>query len=178
MEQVKEKKKIAKNYLYNLIYQVFLLIIPLAVTPYVSRVLKEDGVGIYSFSYSIVSYFVILGALGFNYYAQREIAKKRGSQEEQNAFFWSIIFVRLITVSASILVYLALIFTNVFSPHYKLILILMVIHIISLYFDISFFFQGNEKFGKIVLRNVLIKSLGIALIFIFVKKPEDLYIYA
>ena len=69
------KKSIKKNYLYNLLYQVFIMIIPLITTPYISRVLKTSGVGQYSFSQSISTYFILFGGLGFGFYAQRQIAR-------------------------------------------------------------------------------------------------------
>ena len=71
----KNRKNIKKNYVFNVIYQLFLMIVPLVVTPYVSRVLLPEGVGKYSFTSSIITYFTIFGALGFGFYAQREIAK-------------------------------------------------------------------------------------------------------
>ena len=49
---------IRKNYLYNLFYQMFLIIVPILVTPYIARILGEDGSGQYSFSYSILTYFI------------------------------------------------------------------------------------------------------------------------
>ena len=45
-------------------------------------------------------------------------------------------------------------------------------------FDIAFFFQGNEDFGKIVIRNVIIKILSIVAIFLFVKDTNDVWVYA
>lgn len=172
------KTNVVKNYFLNLIYQVFLLIMPLVVTPYVSRILQENGIGIYSFSYSIASYFVIFGALGFNYYSQRKIAQKRENLDETRNFFWSIITIRFFTVSISIVVYLLLILLNVFSIQYKKILLIMLLNIVSLYFDISFYFQGKEKFANIVIRNVIIKIIGIACVFLFVKSSNDLWKYA
>ena len=61
-------KSLSKNYLYNLSYQILTLVTPLITTPYISRVLGVDGIGEYSFSYSIVAYFVllILSAAGAN----------------------------------------------------------------------------------------------------------------
>ena len=72
---MEEKKSVKKNFIYNLIYQVFLIIVPVVVTPYVSRVLGPAQIGQYSYSYSIISYFVLFAAFGFAYYAHREVAK-------------------------------------------------------------------------------------------------------
>jgi O-antigen/teichoic acid export membrane protein len=44
-------------------------------------------------------------------------------------------------------------------------------------FDISWFFQGLEEFGKIVLRNFIFKVINILFIFVFVKDRSDIYIY-
>ena len=43
------EKSIKRNYIYNLMYQILLLITPLITTPYLSRVLGADGIGKYSY---------------------------------------------------------------------------------------------------------------------------------
>ena len=48
-----------KNFIYNVIYQIFVFLIPLITTPYISRVLGVDNIGIYSYTYSIVYYFML-----------------------------------------------------------------------------------------------------------------------
>lgn len=55
---------IKKNYIYNTIYQVLSLITPLITAPYISRVLGSSGVGIYSYTNSIVTYFYIICSFG------------------------------------------------------------------------------------------------------------------
>ena len=171
------KKNAKLNYIYNLIYQVVLLITPLITTPYVSRVLGEYGVGQYSFSHSIASYFILFGGLGFGYYAQREIAKKQNDKQVQSVIFWEIIIARAISVFVSIAVYLALILFGVFGNQYELLFKLLLINIVATAFDITFLFQGNEEFGVIALKNVVIRIIGITLIFVFVKQYSDLWIY-
>ena len=57
-------KSIKNNYIYNLIYQILLVVAPLVVTPYVSRVLLPAGIGMQSYGASIVSYFALVAALG------------------------------------------------------------------------------------------------------------------
>ena len=79
--------KVKKNFIYNLIYQVLILIIPLFTSPYLSRTLKADGVGIYSYTYSIVYYFMLLTLLGVNNYGNRTIAKVREDKEKRSKEF-------------------------------------------------------------------------------------------
>ena len=71
---MEDKKKITANYIYNLIYQILTIILPIITTPYLSRVLGSEGIGIYGYTISIVTYFTLIGALGISKYGQREIA--------------------------------------------------------------------------------------------------------
>ena len=77
-------KKTIKNYAYNLAYQVLVLIAPLVTTPYVSRVLHSDGIGDYSYTFTIATAFSLFAALGVNSYGQREIAYR---QDDLEAYF-------------------------------------------------------------------------------------------
>lgn len=58
------KKNLSANYIYNLAYQIFVIIVPIITTPYVSRTLGADGIGVYSYTLSIVTYFTLIGGLG------------------------------------------------------------------------------------------------------------------
>ena len=60
-----KKKSIAKNYVYNLIYQMLTIFLPLITTPYLSRVLGAEQIGIYGYTCSIVTYFILFGTFTF-----------------------------------------------------------------------------------------------------------------
>ena len=170
-------KSVTKNYLYNLIYQILLIIIPIITTPYVSRVLGADGVGKFSFSNSIVSYFVIFASLGFGYYAQREIAKYQDNKKKQTEIFWEIIIVRSVSVLTALVVYFTVMALGVFKEEYILLMMILSVSILAVAFDISFLFAGNEVFSKTVLTNTLLRILNVVAIFAFVKDRNDLWKY-
>ena len=157
-----------------MIYEIFLLIVPIAVTPYVARVLGENGSGQYSYTFSINTYFVLFASLGFSYYAQRLIASHQGDTRKQTVDFWEIIIARLFSCVFVLIIYFLLLYINVYDVKYSKLMLLQSFTIVAVLFDINFYFQGNEEFGKIVFRNVVIKSISIACIFIFVKNPNDL----
>ena len=172
----KNSKRIAKNFFFNAIYQFFLIALPLVLTPYVSRVLQPSGVGHYSYSSSLITYFTLFAAFGFNVFGQREIAKKQNDKKLQSIVFFEIVFSRLLFVFFALTLHISLFFTGVYGNYSSTMLVLSV-NVISVAFDISFLFQGNEQFGKLTLRNVAIKLLGLVAIFVFVKSHNDLFIY-
>ena len=85
---------ITKNYLYNVAYKVLTLITPLITTPYISKTLGLVNIGIYNYTYSIVSYFLLFGLLGLNMYGQREIAFVQDVKEKRNKVFWNLFLLR------------------------------------------------------------------------------------
>lgn len=169
-------KSIKKNYIYNLIYQIFVLIVPILVTPYLSRVLGPEGTGQYSFTYSLANYFILVAALGFGYYAQREIANHQNDKSAKSLIFWEIIIVRTFSVGISLALNIILNVTGVYGS-YSSLMWWWIILIAAQGFDITFLLQGNEEFAKIAIRNVIVKIISIICIFLFVKNPTDVYIY-
>lgn len=164
-----------KNFIYNVIYQVLLLILPLITVPYVSRKLGADGIGIYSYTYSIAYYFMIVAMLGLNNYGNRSIAKVRDDKEKLSKEFCNIYSIQLITTTTMVVCYLFYIFC--FDNKYKLIAIIQSIYVISSAFDINWFYFGIEKFKLTITRNTIIKILSLVLIFIFIKTPNDVWKY-
>ena len=167
-------KKVVKNYLYNLGYQVLVILLPLITTPYVSRVLGAKGIGIYGYTNSITQYFILFGCIGLNLYGQREIAYYQKDIDQRSKVFFELLILRIITVSISIVLYY---FTFCQNKIYGFIFSIQIIDVIASMFDISWLYQGMEDFKKIVIRNTLVKICGLIIIFTFVKSPSDLSIY-
>lgn len=169
-----KKKSLLKNYIYNLIYQVLVLILPLVTTPYISRVLGAENIGIYSYTLSIVTYFILFGSLGVALYGQREIAYYQKDKKKYSIIFWEIVILRAITMTISlVLFYLIFVNGNQYQIYYKI----LILELIGNCIDISWFFQGLEEFKKTVIRNMIIKLISVISIFTFVKSQNDLKIY-
>lgn len=172
------KKSIAKNYLYNLTYQILVVIVPLITTPYLSRVLGAETIGIYSYTLSVATYFILLGSLGVGTYGQREIAYVQNNKRERSKIFFEILSMKTITMIISMLIFYYTFAKNgEYSTYYKILLLELLGNIV----DISWFFQGLEEFKKTVMRNIIVKIISVVCIFTFVKSPDDLsnyfYIY-
>ena len=167
-----EKKSVVRNYMYNMIYQILILILPLITTPYLSRVLGPEGVGIYGYTYSIVTYFVLFGSLGIALYGQREIAYVQDNPKKRKKIFLELVSFRFLTLMVAVFIY-CLFF--VMRQKYHQYYLILLIELIAAGFDISWFFQGIEEFKKTVLRNVLVRIISVSLVFIIVKSSNDLW---
>lgn len=167
-------KKIGTNYIANTIYQLLLIIIPLITLPYLSRVLGAEGIGLYSYNNSIVSYFGLFAALGTGTFGSREIAYRQDDREGYSKAFWEIFFLRVVFTSVSTLVYI--VFVLCFAKN-KTVLLILLPTILNTILDISWFWTGLEKFPDLAFRCILVKLIYLPLIFCFVKSPDDVYVY-
>lgn len=155
-------------------YQLLLLIVPFITTPYLSRVLGANSIGIYSYANSIVSYFILFACLGTGTYGQRAISYVQDDKEKRSRAFWETFCFRLIMSLITLVFYGIYIFI---VKENKLIFIILSLNIMNIIFEISWFFQGMEDFKKTVLRSGLVKILNIIFIFTFVKSSDDLVLY-
>ena len=85
-----DMKKTFLNIIYSCAYQLLLTIVPIVVTPYISRVLGPSNIGIYSYYYSVASYFAIFIILGLTNYGVRTIAKNRDDKDALSKTFSNI----------------------------------------------------------------------------------------
>ena len=172
------KLSLKVNYIYNFISQILTLIIPMLTTPYIARVLRENGNGQYSFSFSIITYFILFANLGFNTYGQREISKYRNDPMKRTKVLAEISIVRSITTFIAILILFIALFFGIFGEKYTLIIVALSIQLIAVPFDINFYYQGLENFRAIAIRSIILKIMGLIGVFLFVKTENDTWIYA
>ena len=168
-------KSIKKNYVYNLLYQVLILVVPLVTTPYVSRTLGAEAIGEYSYAYSINYYFTLIAILGTGTYAEREISFYQDDRGTRSRRFWDLFTLRCITSVFCTIFYFVFI---AFFFRDNLTALIVSLNIAAVAFDIVWLFQGMEEFGQISLRNTIVKIISVVCVFIFIKKPEDVALYA
>lgn len=169
-----KKNSLSQNFIFYLVYQILLYIVPLVTTPYLSRVLGAEGIGRYSFAQSIVSYFVLAATLGTTLYGQRKIASLKTDPAAQTQAFWQIFLLRVVTTAVALAVYGVVVLPACGAP---VLYLVSAIELLGVAFDISWFFQGEESFATITKCNGICKILSVALIFLLVRTAADLNMY-
>lgn len=133
-----------------------------------------EKIGIYSYAYSIATYFGLFILLGLNNYGNRTIASVRDDKDKLSKTFCSIYAMQVIMSLIVIVIYIIYV---LFLSSDQLMAWIQLIYLISVALDINWFFFGMEQFKLTVTRNTIIKILNLIFIFILVKSKNDLYIY-
>lgn len=166
-----------RNFIYNLLYQILIIFLPIVTIPYVSRVLGPQGVGKFSYTLSYSQYFILFGMLGISLYGSRQIAYIKNDKEILSREFSNIYLLQFLCTSIALIIYLIL-FVIINNQDSRILYLIQGITVLASVFDISWFFIGYEDMKSVVLRNTLFKIVGIICILLFVKEKNDLFIYA
>lgn len=169
-----KQKSVKKNFAYQMIYEILIIIMPFLTSPYIARVIGAKGLGTFSYSYSIAYYFMLFSMLGLKNYGNRSIAQVRENKQELDKTFSSILAIHIIISLAVCFAYMGYV---LFICEEKLYAIIQFACVVSSLFDISWFYFGIEEFKLTVTRNSIIKIVNVICVFLFVKNEQDLWIY-
>lgn len=174
---MKKQKALKLNMLINSANGLMKIIFPLITFPYASKVLGVNGIGAFSFSASIISYFILLAGLGIETYAIREGAKVKDDKVKFENLANEIFSINLITTLISCIVFFGvLIFSKSLRPYLNILLVLSL----QLFFTtigVEWIYQLNEEFSYIALRAFVFNVLSLILLFLFVRSEKDVVIY-
>jgi O-antigen/teichoic acid export membrane protein len=152
------------------------LLIPLLSFPYLTRILKPDGIGLVSFVESIVMYMVLLASLGIPIYGVREIAKCV-TKEERSKVFCEIFSIHAIAIIIGLIIYCIIVLSFTKTHEHLPFFALGIISYIAGNLTFEWFFQGSENYKFITIRSLLVKVVVLIAIFIIIKSQDDLLLY-
>lgn len=171
------KKSLFKNTIYKSILSFVNIVIPLLVGPYVVKLLDVELYGVYNTVYAEFQVFLIFASFGLYTFGTREISKIRNDNKKVSELFTNLFVISLISNLLVLIVYI--VYALLTSKGITLMLyLIMSIWFIGNIFYIEFVNEALENYKFITIKSVIIKILYLVSIFLFIKKPNDVAIYA
>ncbi len=171
------KKSVKLNTLLNAVRQSSALIFQLITFPYVSRVLGSSEYGRYSFSFTIVSYFLLLSTFGINTYAVREGARIRDDREGISSLASDLLSINLMTTAAAYIILGVLIFCNAKIRDCSVLIAIQSVSLLLTAIGVDWINIIYEDYLYIALRYIALQVLSLICILFLVKTPGDTAIY-
>lgn len=172
------KKSLSINALLNALKTLMSVIFPLITYPYITRVLGAENVGKVTFSNSVIEYFILISMLGMHVYGVREGAKKKNSPEDFTLFVSEVTTINLImTVVSYVILFVCVFFVSKLSV-YRPLLLLISLNVFFSSLSLDWLNVIYENYLLITARLLCAEAIMLAILFCFVKKPEDYFIYA
>ncbi len=170
-----QKESVKKNLIYNMTYQIFVMILPFITAPYLSRVIGAKGVGTYSYLFSVAMYFVYFAMLGILNYGNRQISRVGDDFHKRSAVFSSIYSFQLIVSVTVFVIYL--LYVCFITQEDQDLSLIMGLYVLSAVFDISWLYFGLQEFKITSIRQILIRLVSFIAILAFVREKSDLTKY-
>jgi O-antigen/teichoic acid export membrane protein len=168
-------RSVKVNFVYQASYQLLVILTPLVTTPYLSRTLGAEGVGMFSYTHAITNYFVMFAMLGMSNYGVRSIAACGDDRERRSRVFCSAYLCQLTVGCLALFAYVIYALT---LAHGGIILTLVWgLWVLSALIDVSWLLFGVEEFKVPTIRSIVTKLLSLVVIFGFVRSSDDLWIY-
>lgn len=166
------------NYLYSFCNTFLLLVFPLIIFPYASRILGPDGIGVNAFAQSFVNYFVLFSQLGIPLYGIREVARVKNSREQLSKTVWELVGINFIIAFIALVFLLIAVWSVPKLYQIKDLIFVYATLLLITPLGVEWCYGGLEQYRYITIRNFIFKLIALVVLFSLVKTKEDTVWYA
>lgn len=173
LAEPEERKVVLHNFASLSVLQAITYILPIIIIPYLFRAIGPEKFGLICFAQAFVQYFMILTDYGFSVSATKEISLCRDQHHKVSAVFSSVMIIKMLLALLSLIILSIIVY---FVPKFRNDWLVYVFSFGAVLGNTLFpvwFFQGTEKMKHIADINIIGGIVYAALIFIFVKGPQD-----
>ena len=167
---------IKTKFSFQLLYAFSQLIFPLISYPYITRTLGAAGLGLVGYVEYVSGFIIAIASFGIPFYGVREAAKLQNNLPGQQLLFRQLFLIHVLVSIIGLAVFAGIInFSRQVIP--LPLFALGCINIMLPPFIAEWYMQGIEAFKFTTIRNIVLRALGLAAIFIFVASTPDYVIY-
>lgn len=173
-----QDRSLTRNGIYKALLNIFNLVVPLLVGPYINGLLSEELYGIYNRVYTEFSVILTLASFGIYNYGVREISRVRDDPAAMNRLFTSLFLIGIVSNGLAMALYIGYAFWRSGTQIEIYVYLVFIIQFAANMFYVEFANEAKENYRFIMIKTILVRIGYLASIFIFVRKPEDVVPYA
>lgn len=165
------------NAFFKTLMSIVNIVFPLITAPYVARILSIDGYTEYNKIVSMLSWFSPFAVFGVYTYGMRSISQIKNDKEAVSKLFSQLFSFSVFTSVIVSILYLLLIYFLPSFNNYKGMYAIASTQLLFICFATDWANEAYESYGFILIKTFLCKLLYIIAVFLFVRKPDDAFIY-
>lgn len=170
-------KKVIENYIFMTFLQILNTFFYFIIYPYLIRNLGVDNYGLYLFSVSFVTYFIVFISFGFDFPASSDISKNNDKLLVKSYIVSVVFTAKLYLLVISTAVYFSIVCFVPFLFKNLSLFAIAYIQLISPILLVQWYFQGVQKMKILACVQLLFKLLSLPLIFFYVRGRGDLLLF-
>jgi len=171
-------KSLPVNVAANLINQGSAVLFPLLTFPYVSRVLRPEGLGRVSFAEGLVQYFSLLATLGIPVYGVRESARCRDDKKALSTLAAELFFLNVLTTGIAALAFSVFMVLSAKARSDPVLFWICAFPTLLMPLGFNWLLGGLEEYVYITVRTLGLRICVVVGIFLFIRTQADFRTYA
>lgn len=156
---------------------LFNVLLPFIITPYVYRVLGTHNMGNIDYATTLFGYFGMLGLSGIYNYGLREISAHRNDLILVKNIYKNLFCIGLATNLFFLTLYILFITIFIKEPELRQISYILCGNLVSQMIYVEWYNEAMEEFKFITIKTVSIRLISFIFIFSLVRNESDEYIY-
>ena len=153
------------------------LLVPIVSFPYAARVLGPTGIGKVNFIFTFCHYFALIAALGIPIYGMQQVARYKYDELKLKKVASELFLIHLFFTLFILVIYFLIVLNMSFFKADLNYYLYGGIFIFLGFSGTDWFFSGMENFRFIAIRSLIVKSIGLLMLFTMVKHPSDGLVY-
>lgn len=166
-------KSIGKNILFKFILNLFNVIIPILIGPYVYRKLGNELNGYINFTDSIYQYFFIFASFGIYQYGIREVSRVRDNKKKLEEIFTSLFTITVVTNILATICYILFVNYRYSDEVFYLTCVITTFNFLANIFYVEWVNEGIENYDFITIKTIIVRALYTVCIFLFLRDAKD-----
>jgi len=175
INEIKKQKLLLENYIFLTAIQVINTLFYFLIYPFSIKVFGAGDYGLFLFSTTIISYITLFISFGIDLPALKILSQNLDDKKIKSELLSDVVSTKIVLSLLSLIVLFFLIWLN---PILRKLLLVNSLQAFSSIFLLSWYYQGLQKMRWFVFFQFSIRVLSIALLFVLVKKSEDLILYS
>ena len=170
-------KSISKNIIFKFLLNIFNVVVPIIIGPYVLRVLGPDLMGTINFSQTIYGYFFIFAGFGVYQYGLREISRVRDDKKKLSQVYTSLFTLTFITNILTTIGYVLFVQFNYSGTEIYVACMILTFNLLANIFYTEWVNEGLENYDFITIKTIIIRIVYVIFLFILVRSANNLKEY-
>lgn len=173
-----KNESITSNMYLMFIKKVMEIMFPFITFCYASRTLGVEKLGQINFVKSFTQFFIIICNFGVYKYGVREGSILKRNKNMLSKFTLEMLVINTCSTTVSLILLILFCICNAKIHDYTLLVIIFSLSILISSLGIDWLFQAVEDYKYYALKTIATQGISLVFMFIFVKTPEDVFIYA
>lgn len=171
------KNSLSKNIIFKFLLNIFNVVVPIIIGPYILRVFGPDLIGTVNYSQTIYGYFFIFAGFGVYQYGLREISRVRDDQKKLSQVYTSLFTLTFITNILTTIGYIIFVQFNYSGTEIYVACMILTFNLLANIFYTEWVNEGLENYDFITIKTIIIRIIYVIFLFILVRTSNNLKEY-